>query len=148
MLQSFTRLWYLNKKIFLLYFTCHIYQGSFCHVSSGKFLTFCNLWHNFYMFLDIREHRSDFFFFFTIFLDNMVTRDTWHVTRDMWHMTHDTYCGMNILAKFQLSSFSGSGLTVLWIYFHKTWLTFLIVTLVNCKAVYRTDPATQGLLMT
>ena len=49
---------------------------------------------------------------------------------------------MNILSKFQLSSSSGLGLTVLWIYFHKPSLT-----LVNDEAVYRTAPATPGLLI-
>ena len=48
---------------------------------------------------------------------------------------------MNILSKFQLSSSSGVGLTVLWIYFHKPWVSELI----NYKAVYRTALATLGL---
>ena len=49
---------------------------------------------------------------------------------------------MNILSKFQLFSSSGLGLTVLWIYFHKPSLNYWI----NHEAVYRTAPATPGLL--
>ena len=50
---------------------------------------------------------------------------------------------MNIISKFQLSSSSGLGLTVFWIYFHKPWLS----QWVNHEAVYRTAPATPGLLI-
>ena len=71
-----------------------------------------------------------------------VTYDMWQVTHDMWHMTHDTYCGMNILSKFQLPSSFGFGLTVFWIYFHKPWLSYLM----SHKAIYKTAPATPGLL--
>ena len=49
---------------------------------------------------------------------------------------------MNILSKYQLSSSSGLGLTVPWIYFHKPSVTSL-----NYEAVYRTAPATPGLLI-
>ena len=42
-----------------------------------------------------------------------VTRDTWHVTCDMWHMTHHTWSEVNILSKFQLSSFNGLGIMLL-----------------------------------
>ena len=49
---------------------------------------------------------------------------------------------MNILSKCQLSSSSGLGLTVFWIYFHKPSLTYLI----NDEAVCRTAPATPDLL--
>ena len=62
----------------------------------------------------------------TILNKNLKKNDTWKVTRDTWQVTHDTYCGMNILSKFQLSSSSRLGLTVLWIYFHKPWLNYLI----------------------
>ena len=55
---------------------------------------------------------------------------------------------MNILSKFQLSSSSGLGLTVLWIYFHKPSANQLINELINDEAVYRTAPATPGLLIT
>ena len=51
---------------------------------------------------------------------------------------------MNILSKFQLSSSSGLGLTMFWIYFHKPSLNNWI----NHKAVCRTAPATPGLLNT
>ena len=49
---------------------------------------------------------------------------------------------MNILSKFQLPISSGLELRVLWIYFHKPWLSYQI----NYEAVCRTAPATPGLL--
>ena len=70
-----------------------------------------------------------------------VTRETWHVTRDTWHMTHDTFRGVNILSKFQLPSS----------YIMKIWrkrMNRLINQLINDEAVYRTAPATPGLLKT
>ena len=73
-----------------------------------------------------------------------VTRDTWHVTRDMWQVTHDTGCGVNILSKFQLSRSNRLGFTMLWISGGKSSLTELM----NDEAVYRTAPATPGLLTT
>ena len=53
---------------------------------------------------------------------------------------------MNILSKFQLSSSSGLGLTVFWIYFHKPWLNYL-VSYLNYGGDCRTDQATPGLLI-
>ena len=50
---------------------------------------------------------------------------------------------MKILSKFHLSSSSGLGLTVLWIYFHKPLLSHLV----DHNAVYETAPATPGLLI-
>ena len=77
-----------------------------------------------------------------------VTHDTWHVTcdtwRDMLHMTCDMFGGVNILSKFQLLSSYGLWFMILWISGGKGWLTESI----NYKAVYRTDPATPGLLIT
>ena len=49
--------------------------------------------------------------------------------------------------KFQPSGSSGLGLTVFGRYFHKPLLSQL-VTLINDEAVYRTAPATPGLLKT
>ena len=79
-----------------------------------------------------------------------MTGDRWHKTRDMWHVTCDTW---HIVwdehsLKFQLPSSFSLGLTVFWIYFHKPWLTLLILlTLMSNEAVYRTARATPGLLI-
>ena len=73
--------------------------------------------------------------------------DRWQVTRDTWHVTHDTWCGVNILSKFQLSSSNGLGFMMLWISGEKR-ITQLINQLINDEAVYRTAPATPGLLNT
>ena len=73
-----------------------------------------------------------------------VTCDTLHVTRDTWHVTHEMFGGgVNIL-----SNFSSLALTVcdLWYYedleekdeWPNDWM--------NHEAVYRTAPATPGLL--
>ena len=70
--------------------------------------------------------------------------DMWQVTRDTCHVTHDTWCGVNILSKFQLSSSNGLGFMMLWISGGKGSLTELM----NHEAVYRTGPATPGLLIT
>ena len=75
-----------------------------------------------------------------------VTRDMWHVTRDMWrdtwHMTCDMFGGVNILSKFQLSSSYGLWFMILWISGGKGSVT----ESVKYEAVYRTAPATPGLL--
>ena len=52
-------------------------------------------------------------------------------TCDMWHMTHDRWGKVNLLSKFQLRSFHGLGLKVFWRYFHKGWLTDLLIELMN-----------------
>ena len=70
-----------------------------------------------------------------------MTPDTWHMTHDMWHML-----GVNILSKFQLPSSYGLGLTVFWRYFGKR-LTQWLNQSINYEAVYRTAPATPGLLI-
>ena len=67
--------------------------------------------------------------------------DARHVTRDMWHMTR--LGGVNILSKFQLPSSYRLWFTILWRSRGKGWVTQLI----NDKAVYRTAPATPGLLI-
>ena len=72
-----------------------------------------------------------------------VTRDMWHVTRDMWHVTCDTFGGVNILSKFQLPSSYCLWFMMLWRSGGKGWVTELM----NDEAVYRTAPATPGLLI-
>ena len=79
------------------------------------------------------------------------TRDTWHVwhaTRDTWHVTRDTFGGGNILSKFQLPSSYRLWFMILWRSGGKGWLNEWIYELINHKAVYRTAPATPGLVMT
>ena len=72
-----------------------------------------------------------------------------HVTRDMWHVvTRDMFGGVNILSKFQLPSSYRLGFMMLWRSGGKGWVTEWINELINDKAVYRTDPATPGLLIT
>ena len=66
----------------------------------------------------------------------------WHVTYDTWHVTCDTWWGVNILSKFQLPISYRLGFMMLWIFGGKGWLT----DSVNNEAVYRTAPATLGLL--
>ena len=44
----------------------------------------------------------------------MTWNDMRHVTCDMWQVTYDTWCGVNILSKFQLSSFNGFGVMMFW----------------------------------
>ena len=73
-----------------------------------------------------------------------MTRDMWHVTRDMWHVTRDTLGGMNILSQFQLPSSYWFWFMLLWRYGGKGSLTHWI----SDEAVYRTAPATPGLLNT
>ena len=82
-----------------------------------------------------------------------VTCDTWHVTRDKWDVTHDTWhvkCDMfgevNIPSKFQLPSSYCLWFMIIWRSGRKGWLTELINEWMNDEAVYRTAPATPGLL--
>ena len=65
------------------------------------------------------------------------TRDTWHITRDTRHITRDTFGGVNILSL---------ALTVcdLWYYEDLEEKDDSI----SDEAVYRTAPATPGLLNT
>ena len=76
-----------------------------------------------------------------------LTCDICHMTHDMWHVTCDTWYvtrlgGVNILSKFQLPSSS-----CLWYYEDLEekghWINHLMIY----KAVYRTGPATPGLLI-
>ena len=77
-----------------------------------------------------------------------VTCDTWHVTQDMWHVTRDKWHvthlgGVNILSKFQLPSSYCLWFMILWRSGGKGWINQLMST----EAVYRTAPATPGLLI-
>ena len=69
------------------------------------------------------------------------------MTRDMRHMTCDTFGGENILSKFQLPSSYRLWFMILWRSGGKGWLTELMNELMNDEAVYRTAPATPGLLI-
>ena len=79
--------------------------------------------------------------------------DMWHVTCDMWHVTwhvtHDMWYvwGVNILSKFQLPSSYGLWFIILWISGGKGWLNESMNKSMNDEAVYRTAPATPGLLI-
>ena len=75
-----------------------------------------------------------------------MTRDRWQVTRDTWHVTRDTFGGVNILSKFQLPSSYRLWFMILWRSGGKGWVTQLISWSMNYEAVYRTAPATPGLL--
>ena len=66
----------------------------------------------------------------------------WHVTCDTWHVTRDMFGGVNILSKFQLPSSYCLWFMILWRSGGKGSLNELI----NDEAVYRTAPATPGLL--
>ena len=83
-----------------------------------------------------------------------VTRDMWHVTRDMrhvtcdmWHMTRNLFGGMNILCKFQLPNSYRLWFMVLWRSGGKGSLSEWMNQWINHKAVYKTAPATPGLLI-
>ena len=71
-----------------------------------------------------------------------VTCDMWHVTCDTWHVTRDTFGGVDILSKFQLSSSYRLWFMILW----RSGGKGSVAQSVNHKAVYRTAPATPGLL--
>ena len=68
-----------------------------------------------------------------------LTRDTWHVTPDTWHLKRDTW---------QVTCLGG------WTFSYRLWFMILwrsggkgsLNESVNDKAVYRTVPATPGLL--
>ena len=72
-----------------------------------------------------------------------VTCDRWHVTRDTWQVTHDMLGGWTFS-----QNFSSLALTVydLWYYEDLEEKDELINELINDEAVYRTAPATPGLL--
>ena len=74
-----------------------------------------------------------------------VTCDTWHVTCYTWHMTSDMWHvggGANILSKFQLPSSYCLWFMILWRSGGEGWRSDRM----NDEAVYRTAPATPGLL--
>ena len=79
----------------------------------------------------------------------IVTCDIWHVTRDTCIVTCDMghMVGVNILSKFQLPRFYGLGKTVSWRFWTKGSVSYWIKLLLNYEPVYRTAPATPGLLI-
>ena len=65
-----------------------------------------------------------------------MTPDTYHMTHDMWHMTHGG--GWTKMSAPQLLRFGiDSGLKI---------LNKIMTEWMNYKGVYRTSPATSGLL--
>ena len=75
-----------------------------------------------------------------------MTHDIWHVTRDTWHVTHDTW---DVWGGWTFSqNFRSLALTVWDLGYYEDleekdeWINQLI----NHEAVYRTAPATPGLL--
>ena len=85
-----------------------------------------------------------------------MTCDTWHVTRYMWHVTSDTYTWHVFLFFFWgggwtfSQNFSSLALTVcdLWYYEDLEEKATSVTQLINDEAVYKTAPATPGLLKT
>ena len=75
-----------------------------------------------------------------------VTCDMWHVTCDTWHMTCEMFGGVNILSKFQLPSSYCFWFMILWRSERKGSLNEWMNELIIDEAVYRTAPATPGLL--
>ena len=75
-----------------------------------------------------------------------VTGDRWQVTCDTWHMTCDMYGRVNILSKFQLPSSYRLWFMILGRSGGKGSLTEWMNEWMNHVAVYRTAPATPGLL--
>ena len=67
----------------------------------------------------------------------------WHMTHDTWHMTHDMFGGWTFS-----QNFSSLALTVcdLWNYEDLEEKAHGLNEWINDKAVYRTAPATPGLL--
>ena len=76
-----------------------------------------------------------------------VTCDMWHVTRDIWHMTCDTWHVWGGWTSSQI--FSSLALTVcdLWYYEDLEEKDESLNEWINDEAVYRTAPATPGLLI-
>ena len=76
-----------------------------------------------------------------------MTGDTWHVTHDMWHVT---CCGGWTFSQH----FSSLALTVCDLWYYEDleekdhWLNEWINQSISHEAVYRTAPATPGLLKT
>ena len=67
----------------------------------------------------------------------------WHVTHDRWQW-YDRWWEVNLLSKFQLSTFYALGVNIFLEYVHKAWLNELM----SHKGVCRTAPASRGLLIT
>ena len=80
--------------------------------------------------------------------EKKVTHDMWHMTCDTWHMTHDT-CHMTCWGGWAFSqNFNSLALTVcdLWYYEDIEEKADLLTHWISHEAVYRTAPATPGLL--
>ena len=65
----------------------------------------------------------------------------------MWHMTCDMFGEANIPSKFQLPSSYCLWFMIILRSGGKGWLNYLINESINDEAVYRTAPATPGLLI-
>ena len=63
----------------------------------------------------------------------------------MWHVTH--LCGVDILSKLQLSTSNGLGVMMFWRSGGKGSLSDSVKESTNQKAVWRTNPATPGMLI-
>ena len=82
-----------------------------------------------------------------------VTCDMWHVTCDMWHVTCDTW-HVTCLERWTFpQNFSSLALTVCDLWYYEDleekahWVNQLMNESINDEAVYRTAPATPGLLI-
>ena len=77
----------------------------------------------------------------------------WHLTRDMWHVTHDMWHMTRLRGWTFSQNFSSLALTVYDLCYYEDleekddWLTEWMNQWINDKAVYRTAPATPGLLI-
>ena len=69
----------------------------------------------------------------------------WHVTCDMWHVTHDAWHVGGVLTFSQ--NFSSPALPVCDYDIMKIWRKRPLTKSVNDEAVFRTAPATPGLLI-
>ena len=78
-----------------------------------------------------------------------VTRDTWHVTRGKWHVTHDMWHVTRFGGWTFSQNFSSLAHTVcdLWYYEDLEEKDDSLSESISDEAVYRTAPATQGLLV-
>ena len=76
-----------------------------------------------------------------------VTHDMWDMTHDTWHVTCDMFGEVNIPSKFQLPSSYCLWFMIIWRSGGKGSLNELINEWINDEAVYRTPPATPGLLI-
>ena len=82
-----------------------------------------------------------------------VTRDMWHVTRDMWQVTRDTWHVTHLGGWTFSQNFSSLALTICDLWYYEDleekddWLNQWMNELISDKTVYRTAPATPGLLI-